>query len=97
MSAAKPPLAPGYYGYQEKLGSKPILVEVHADEVDSTEWSAFRYLPCAEGGDPPFLTSYATGVYAGPIAVPDDLSTCGLPIFTITHASDAPNSRGALR
>ncbi len=97
MSAAKSPLAPGYYWYQETWGSEPILVYVREEEVYSPMWSGFRYLFCGEDERPPFLTSYATGVYAGPIAVPDDLSTCGLPIVTVAGASDARNARDALR
>lgn len=88
MSEVKAPLAPGYYWYQAKPGSKAILVEVHADEVYSTEWSEHHYLPCGEAVDPPFLTSYATGVYAGPITVPEDLTSCGLPIVTVTAGPD---------
>lgn len=86
MSAAEVPLAPGYYWYQDKVGSEAILVYVREEEVHSPMWDEFRYLPRRDGERPPFLTSYATGVYAGPITVPDDLSTCGLPIVTITGA-----------
>lgn len=89
MSATKVPLSPGYYWYQEESGSEPVLVYVREEEVYSPMWSGFRYLPCGEDERPPFLTSYATGVYAGPITVPGDLSTCGLPIVTVSGPSDA--------
>lgn len=75
-------LTPGYYWYTERSGTAPVLVRIYANEVHSTEWGRYYFLPTAEkaSSDP---SEYACGTYAGPIPVPVDLENCGLPLRTV--------------
>lgn len=90
--AGRAALVDGYYWYQDRHGSAPILVMVDGEHVLSGELSCEFLLPSGQDDEPHSMVAY--GTYAGPvlIATPESCEASGLPVYDLARPAKSGRS-----